>query len=153
MSEKFPTAFEAPEKKIDDGIQKRLEAARKIGYDYYPEVPAEERREPNAEIIELESLMDRFELDHPLEDLFSITKVPVLGSESYGLRESAKKLMIEIVKRMRVLEEETTISGEKLADIKNRQNYLSSAIGFINDNMVRHNQVIYMKKKDGVWEE
>lgn len=138
MSEKFPTVFEATEKKIDDGIRKRLEAARENGYDYYPEVPAQERREPDAEIIELENLMERFELDHPLEDLFSITEIPTKGSDAERLRESAKLALNELATRVRVLEEETTISTDQLTPLWNRRIRFAAAVGAINGGRIRH---------------
>ena len=131
-SEPTPEELERYEAWMDDLPESELLGTRIL--------PA---RESGPEIIVLEAVMAIFEETYSLEELHAITylkpsadpKHPEPGDASlHPLREPARRALFPIVTKLNALEEETDISSEQHALLKERYRKLSRAVGVIDRN-------------------
>ncbi len=102
------------------------------------ELVPENLRESGPEIAELEQLIDKFESIHSLEALQAVTDLTPAEAPQHPLREPARLDLAPINALLNTLKRETDITLEKHEELKARYLILSQAVGFVNNNKVRH---------------
>jgi|SRR3989344_1938910 len=103
----------------------------------YSGIPApESKREGGMEVLELEALITAYDLEHPVEELYSITTAQ--EAIVSPLRKRAKDGLIPILKKLQILKKETDILPDKLVDLALEYKRFSSAVGMVNSGEVHH---------------
>lgn len=113
-------------------IQKKEDDAYLAAYmdkyaDKFEEVAAENRRECEPEIAELETMFNIFEAGYPLEVLNTITTSE--EAFEHPVRELAIRAIKPINAKFNIIRDETNISSEKLEELEARRRKLANAIG------------------------
>lgn len=123
-----------------DGLTMEERAMAEAFLADYPDknLPENERRDCEAEVVEFNSLLESFESKHSLEALNAIIELDPKDAPNHPIRESARKDLIPIVALMNALKEETNISKERHDELKAKYLILSQAVGIINNGKVRH---------------
>ncbi len=99
---------------------------------------SKEKKECGPEIEELEKLFVSFETEHSLTELSLIIDANV--AKGNLLRDSAKKALGPITKKLDVLKKETNISLEKYDELEAKYKMYSKAVGMINGGKVDHDR-------------
>jgi len=108
----------------------------------HPEIvmAPEDLRECEPEIAELEEMFTEFESEHSLEELLLIANLTPQEAPKHPIREPARKALILIVAKLKMLGKETNISSEKHGELRAKYMQLSRAVGIINNNKIDHNR-------------
>ncbi len=101
-------------------------------------IPEEERKDCEIEVSVLENLFESFEQDHSLEALLSITELTPEESKTHPIRTPAREALELMTPILDYLKEETNIANERHETLVEKYKQLSRAVGFINNNKVRH---------------
>ncbi|MDP3963221.1 MAG: hypothetical protein Q8Q39_01855 [bacterium] len=102
-----------------------------------PEPPApEQKRDCGPEILEFEGVIAAAESEHSLEYLHTIAAPEEALRDPQRL--ALKEKLVPIVERLVSLQNETNISADKLAELKDKYIKLSRAVGMINSGKVDH---------------
>ncbi|OIO07209.1 hypothetical protein COX68_00720 [Candidatus Falkowbacteria bacterium CG_4_10_14_0_2_um_filter_41_15] len=132
--------YQAPENLDADG----LTAAEREIAEYYlslmteTKIPEGERRECSQEVVELQNMFVAFEAKHSLDELCAIVDLTVDEAPNNLIRETAKKDLAPMAAALKVLQKETNIATDKYDELEAQYRRLSSAVGIINSNKVRH---------------
>lgn len=132
--------YDNPTERDPDGLtpEQRELAESSLPKYQTEEIPAAERRGCGREVYELQDMFEAFESTYSIAELLAITDLTPAEAPNHPLREPARQALIPIVTRLNILKEETNISTELHDQLKARYKYLSRAVGFINNNKVRH---------------
>lgn len=106
----------------------------------HPEVVPENLRESGPEAAEFEQMIDSFAAEHPLAKLNAIIDLTPAEAPQHPVREPARVALNSIYAKLVVIEKETNVSPEKLAELKARFRVISQAVGIINNNKVWHDR-------------
>jgi hypothetical protein len=152
MSNRYEFGFGEPHQKTADALDEKekegtgfegLTPEQIAQYEAYVEANPEslatkDKREGGREISEFEAMADSCELEYPIKDLYLIL-VPE-EAQNNPERAALKERLGSLLDKLNILEKETDISLEKLAELKLRYKAMSNAVGIINGDMVDHNR-------------
>jgi hypothetical protein len=131
--------FEQSEKKDEDGL---TPDERELANYWLPKFENDieiEKRDASREISELQSLLEKFEIEHPVAELYEIINLTYQEAPNHPVREPARKDLNPIWANLEILKNETDISTEKYEELLSKYLYISKAVGIIGkDNKVRH---------------
>jgi hypothetical protein len=98
-----------------------------------PEIPKEEKRECGPDIAELETSFAKFEEEFDINELHAVTNPTPREFPKNSLRDAANERLkaMTINKKLRLLEETTDITADKLAELKAKSKRLADAVGVI----------------------
>lgn len=117
--------------------QREMAEASLPAYEDTP-IEKEQLRDCEKEVAILEEGLELFETSFPLGELLKITDLTPADAPNHSVREPARKALIPIVALLNTLKEETNISKDRHDALKERYGTLSKAVGFINNNKVKH---------------
>lgn len=95
-------------------------------------------RESGPEVAELESLIENFEKEYPLDILNSINEISLDDLMNHEIRKPAKLALNNIETKRNILNNETNISSEKQIDFYNKYKKLTKAIGLYKEGKLVH---------------
>lgn len=124
----------------EEKLKQSQEAEYKQWMNDHPEIviAPENLKECGPEIEEFTKMVDGFESEHSLAELFLIIDLAPAEAPNHPIREPARIALGPIVAKLNLIKNETNISSEKYSELRARQKYLSQAVGMINKNKVRH---------------
>ncbi|MCX6712699.1 MAG: hypothetical protein NTY66_00640 [Candidatus Vogelbacteria bacterium] len=108
--------------------------------DHPEEKTSEYVRECGPEVAQFEELISSFEANHPLAELLLIVDLRPEDAPAHPVREPARLGLIPICNLMKVIEEETNISPEKLWELKMMYQKLFQAVGMSRGNKIFHDR-------------
>jgi len=131
--------FEQPERIDEDDLTPE---ERELANYWLPKFENDieiEKRDASREISELQSLLEKFEIEHPVAELYEIIDLTYQEAPNHPVREPARKELNPIWANLEILKNETDISTEKYEELLSKYLYISKAVGIIGkDNKVRH---------------
>jgi hypothetical protein len=102
----------------------------------YADSPKVELRDVNTEIAEVEGMFRDFEARYSLEQLHAITDLAAEEAPNHPLRGPAQEALDPIVAKLTDLKDR--IPAEQYAEVYNKYQRLSKAVGLMSNNKVRH---------------
>jgi len=97
-------------------------------------------RESGYDIAAFENMIDIFTAEHSLAELNAIVDLTPEAAPQHPVREPARVALNPIYAKLVVIENETNVSPEKLAELKAKFRVISQAVGIINNNKVWHDR-------------
>lgn len=135
---------EMPNRLVPEQLQQAEDEERlKYWLENHPEIKIapEDSRECEPEIKEFEEMIDLFEANHSLPELYSIIDLTPEEARRHPVREPARAALGPILAKLHILRDETNISTEKYKALEARWKKISNAVGIINsENKVDHNR-------------
>lgn len=134
--------------KMPDGLtpEQRRKIEDEERYEWWMEnnpkakIVPENLREYEPEIKEFEEMIDLFESQYPLAELYAIVDLTPEEAPRHPVREPARLALKPILEKLHSLRDETNISPEKYEALQARWEKIFNAVGVINNNKVYHDR-------------
>lgn len=129
------------EEEVDTSGLTEEERAIVEGFEgHFPDknLPENERRDCEPEIMELQKMFGQFEIEYGLDELSAITDLRLDNKDSEPIREPARVALIAITEQMNKLKQETNISSEQYEELNEQYQKFWKAVGVFKFDKLTH---------------